>query len=145
MATILKRRVTNNDNVIKCYDKLDTLLTSINEKEIPEKLQNVFNKKITTINNFSGDDKKFIKIMNTSYVEIVQLLKTELKMVPKNYYMTIGISLGIAASSLLIGIITYKASSNPLGIALGVPFGLIIGMVIGMYFDKKVKAKNRQL
>ena len=144
MTEKLKRRISDNKKLKKSYENLEFLLSEINKKEISNDLVIVFNQKVSEINDFEGEDKKLIGLINRTHSELLVLLKTRLGIIKRGYYennwQAIGISFG-----LLIGAVIYALTEKPIYIPLGLPIGMSIGMVIGMIKDKKVKNENRQI
>ena len=76
MTEKLKRRISDNKKLKKSYENLEFLLSEINKKEISNDLVIVFNQKVSEINDFEGEDKKLIGLINRTHSELLVLLKT---------------------------------------------------------------------
>lgn len=76
---------------------------------------------------------------------ILRLLEKEMKIVPKNYYRNIWLSLGMGAFGLPMGV-TLGAIFQNMGLpGIGLPIGIGIVIVAGVLKDKKALEEGRQL
>lgn len=134
-----------NPKLAKQSNSLQTLLTAISEKEIPESLTARINEIIAGINNFSGPDPELLKSMKTGQAAILKLLEKELKIVPQNHYQTLWMVLGMSAFGLPLGAAFGTAMGNMGLLAIGLPIGMGIGIAVGTGMDKKANSEGRQL
>jgi hypothetical protein len=72
-------------------------------------------------------------------------LEKELKVVPKNYYRTLWMALGMSAFGLPIGTAIGLFLGNIGLLAVGLPIGMGIGAVVGTNMDKKALAEGRTM
>ena len=144
MIKEINRRNSDSKKLKKAYDRFDYLLTEIEQKDIPIEQLDEFNGKIFIIDNFDKDDKKLINLINKTYEEFIDILRSRLKITKNGYYESTwqvnGLSFG-----LLIGAITSAYTNKPAFLPIGLPIGMAIGMVIGMVIDKKAENENRQI
>jgi len=95
------------------------------------------NKLINEFPTSDKADKESQKIYQKNLSAYKQLLMKKYNMVPKGYYLTVWMPLGIGIG-LPFGLV-FK------NIALGIPIGIGIGLAIGSGLDNKAKKENRQL
>jgi len=132
-----------NKKVAKAYSRIQTLINEANKKEIPAELASLINKNIEEINSFEGSDKELIKILNRTYSEIVNLLKTKLGLVTQNQYLTLWMAIGMPLFGIPAGIMWGLVLDNLAFIGLGLPMGLLVGLLIGAMKDSKAKDEGR--
>ena len=137
--------LSNTAKLENAFNQFDTLLTELRKKEIPSQLIDRINTEINEINSFRGSGTDFGKFIKMKQSTIVNLLAKEVKMVPKNYYQTIWMSMGMAAIGLPIGVAIGAATKNMGLLGLGLPIGLGLGVVVGSKMDEKAAKENRQL
>ncbi|MUP16208.1 hypothetical protein DWB61_13590 [Ancylomarina euxinus] len=103
------------------------------------------NKDIEVLNSFSGANKDFLKLLIKKQTKILQLLEKELKLVRKNHYMTLWMSIGMAAFGLPMGAAFGVSLGNMAFIGVGLPLGIALGMAYGTTLDKKACEEGKQL
>ena len=140
-----KPHAESNKKLDKAVLKMDALIRALNKKEIPENIESSINKFIEDIVQFNGTAKELTKLLNKNYIKILQLVRKELKLVPKFFYQNLWMSIGLSSFGVTFGIIWYAVTKNPAMFALGIPLGLPIGIAIGARMDKKAKAEGKQL
>ncbi len=128
----------------KELNKLNKLISALNNRNIPKELANKIDSKITFLNNLQ-DDQKYIKKVQKINLEILKWIEQELKLVPKNYYTNLWMPLGMSAFGLPIGVAIFAGTGNPAFIAVGLPIGLGVGSMYGASLDKKAEAEDRVL
>lgn len=73
------------------------------------------------------------------------MLEKEHKIVPKNYYQSLWMLLGMAAFGLPIGAAFGASIGNMAFLSIGLPIGMVIGLAMGAGMDKKALKEGRQL
>lgn len=122
--------------------KLEKLLTELERRDIPVNVENYINQQVGKVNSTNGSESKKIQ---EAYSKILQFIEKKLKLVPKDYYASTWMTLGMSAFGLPIGVVFFASTDNPAFIALGLPIGLGIGSFYGATLDKKAKEEGRVL
>ncbi|MFQ3215077.1 MAG: hypothetical protein ACJAT1_000434 [Marivirga sp.] len=141
----LPTELLTHKKVKTAYEKLALLIESIALKPIPDEVQPMIQACLTTIEETSDEKKVLIKALRKETDTILKLLQKHLNLVPKNYYMVLWLSLGLAAFGIPIGIAIGMALGNIAFLGIGFPFGVGIGIAVGIAMDKKAAAEGRQL
>ena len=136
--------IFNEDKLEMIYLQFDALIWHISKKELPQEIVNSINEHIDTINSITDSNKVLRAQIRTRQSKIIRLLEKELKIVPKNYYRGVWLTLGIAIG-LLVGVALGSAAGNMGYMAIGMLFGIIGGMAYGGNLDKKAFKEGRQL
>ncbi len=126
------------------YMQFGKLICELNKRELPLEIVNSINKDIDAINSMPDSAKELRTQIRTRHSKIIELLEKELKIVPKNYYRGVWLSLGIGIG-LPMGVALGSAAGNMGYIAIGMLFGMIGGMAYGGNLDKKAFKEGRQL
>lgn len=150
MMTIIKLRgVKNLATDIKLnqlYNQFDALLLELRKVDLPDTIIQLINKEVEEINTSNAvttaDLRKVIKKKQTA---ILRLIEKELQLVPKNYYRTLYLALGMTVFGIPLGVLAGVFLGNSGLFALGLPVGVAIGVTIGTAMDKKAVKENRQL
>ena len=137
--------IGNTPKLEATYNQFDTLLIELRKKEIPSQLIDRINAHVVEINSFAGSGTDFGKFIKMKQSTIVNFLAKEVKIVPKNYYQTTWMSMGMAAIGLPIGVAIGAATKNMGLLGVGLPIGLGLGVVVGRKMDEKAAKENRQL
>lgn len=148
--TIIKLRGVKNlaadHRLNQLYNQFDLLLTELRKKQLPDAIVATINKEVEEINTSdsltTNDLRKVIKKKQTA---ILKILEKELKLVPKNYYRTLWLALGMSAFGIPLGVAAGTLLGNPGLFALGLPVGVAIGITVGTAMDKTAVKENRQL
>ncbi|MFW5656566.1 MAG: hypothetical protein ACOCXS_00585 [Bacteroidota bacterium] len=127
------------------YERLNTLLNELKNRDLSYDVSGTINDKVAEINAFGGTPKALSKLLTESHYNIITLVKNEEGLFPKNYFQNSWLALGLSVFGLPIGVVWMAIYDNAAFIGLGLPIGLVIGMFIGMQKDKKVKKENKQL
>ena len=136
--------IVSDNRLHKIYVQLESLLIELNKRELPQEIVITINKEIDAINSITDSNKALRAQIRTRQSKIIRLLEKELKIVPKNYYRGVWLSLGIAIG-LPMGVVLGKAAGNMGYMAIGMLFGMIGGMAYGGNLDKKAFKEGRQL
>ena len=135
----------NNKRLSKTYTQFEALLIVLREKNLPQDIVAYINNGIDQINNFELTEKQFLKQIRSTQSSILKQLEKKLKLVTKNYYRNLWLSLGMVAIGLPIGVAIGMSFGNMGYLALGIPIGMGIGLVIGKKLDEKALKEGNQL
>jgi len=136
---------TSNPKLKGKVEQFEKLLADLNKREIPEEVAVVINTEIEKLNQFKGDEKAFKKQLFKSQAAVYRMVQKKLKLVPKNYYRMLWMSLGMTSFGLPIGIAFGLANDNMALLGAFLPVGMVIGMAIGAGMDKKAAKDGLQL
>ncbi|QCK17134.1 hypothetical protein DCC35_18365 [Mangrovivirga cuniculi] len=103
------------------------------------------NNEIDDLNSISGSHKEIRRSIKKKQSNILKILETELKLVPKNHYRNTWMAIGMAAFGLPFGVIFSFLIGNMAFLGIGLPIGLAVGMGIGAEKDKESQNNNKQL
>lgn len=139
----LRPEITAQSKFSKQMLVFQHLLDEIETRNIPPHIYQRIAERIEALNVMETGElqKKLFK----SQSSIVRLLEKELKLVPKTYYQTLWMVLGMSAFGLPLGVAIGAALGNMAFLAIGLPIGMPIGMAIGMAMDRKAAQEGRQL
>lgn len=139
-------KTVSDFRLIEIHSQFDTLLTELRKRALPEAIVQTINKEVEEINaDYSIISKDFRKLIKKKQTEILRLIEKDLKLVPKKYYRTLWLALGMTAFGIPIGVATGVLIGNPSLFMLGLPIGVAIGVTVGTTLDKKAVKENRQL
>ncbi|MEG0917934.1 MAG: hypothetical protein RSF68_13055 [Myroides sp.] len=148
--TIIKLRGVKNlasdIRLNQLYSQFDTLLSELRKKEVPDSIIQTINNEVEEINTSdsltTNDLRKVIKKKQTA---ILRLIEKDLKLVPKNYYRTLWLALGMTVFGMPLGVLAGVLLGQPGLFAIGLPIGVAIGVTVGTLMDKTAAKENRQL
>ena len=141
----LERSDFNPPKLEKRYQKFQTLISEIQNREIPETVSMGINEKIEALNQVSGTDHNFSTKLRKTQSSIVNILLKEVKIVPKNYYRNLWLGLGMAVFGVPLGVAFGAALDNMAFLGIGLPMGMAIGIAVGTAMDEQAKKEGRQL
>ena len=127
------------------YDQFEKLISELENKDLTDDLVKFINGKIEEINTHANLGKELRKKIKKDQTEIIRRLEKELKIVPKNYYRTTWLAIGMAAFGLPLGAAFGASMGNMAFLGIGLPIGMVIGMAVGTTMDKKALEEGRQL
>jgi len=131
-----------NKRLAKSYRKMQALLRALSKKEIPSGIKTIINEDIKLLNSFKGSEKEMNRNLKKTNTKILALVKKELKLVPKNYYLSLGAGIGLVFGTALgTSFISFLNNST----AMGTSLGLIFGAAIGSMLDKRAEKDGKQL
>jgi len=136
-AAVLVEPHLKNYGVDFIKNAIQIMPQKINQELDWEEFKLATNKLINELPISDNIDKEIQKSYQKSLSAYKQLLMKKYNMVPKGYYLTVWMPLGIG-----IGLPFGLMFKN---IALGIPIGIGIGLAIGSGLDNKAKKENRQL
>jgi hypothetical protein len=113
--------------------------------DLPEEIIGYINTQIEEINSSDQSIKKFGKLLKNKTSSIVKIIESKLKIVPKNYYQTFYMAIGMAAFGIPLGVAFGLAMGNMAFLGIGIPIGLALGIGIGTAMDQKALKEGRQL
>ncbi len=125
--------------------KLELLLAELQQRKLPDHVIALINPHTEKLNQISATQKRLVNSFRTVRVQIIRILEKELKLVPKNYYRTLWLSVGMAAFGLPLGAAFGLIMGNIGLLGIGLPIGMVIGMLVGSQMDKKAAQEGRQL
>lgn len=148
--TIIKLRGVKNlasdIRLNQLYNQFEVLLSELRKRALPDTIVETINKEVEEINTSNSlttnDLRKVIKKKQTA---ILRLIEKDLKLVPKNYYRTLWLALGMTVFGIPIGILAGTLLGNFGLFAIGLPVGVAIGVTVGTTLDKNAVKENRQL
>lgn len=143
----LKQRedIANHKTLKYVYPQFGKLLKELRKKDIPTKIIEPINEAVTEINTTGETGKNLQKLVSQKHSEILELVKKELKLIPKNNYTYLWMVIGMAAFGLPVGVVFGLSMDNMGLMATGLPVGMGIGILLGLSMDIKVKNEGRQL
>jgi hypothetical protein len=140
-----RQDISNDDKLNRTYSQFGELLNELKKKELSQDIYKLINESIDILNSSRLSGAQLTKLIKQKQTAILKQVEKELKIVPKNYYRTLWMVIGMSAFGLPIGV-AFGLSIGNLGLlALGLPIGMGIGIAVGMSMDKKAMNEGRQL
>lgn len=127
----------------KMFDKIQALLEELRLRELPEKTVKKINQQIGEINTANDDELR--RQLSRSKRQLLRILEKDVKLVPKNYYRTLWIGVGMGAFGVPFGTVFGTLFDNMGFIGIGLPIGMAIGIAIGSKMDDDAAKEGRQL
>lgn len=136
-----------SEKTVYSLQRIETYLEALKRHgtPIPEPIEQEINKELALISSFDGSESELQFKLFALYDHIKKMMAAELKLVPKNHYQSIWMSLGLSLFGLPVGLLWYFMTDSVVYIALGLPIGLLIGMSVGINLDRKAEREGRQL
>jgi hypothetical protein len=142
----LNHQLGNEDlKLHEIYALFKKLLIELEKRELPDEIIIVINADIDEINSAATSGIELKKLIKLKLRRILKLLEKKLKLVPKNYYRSMWMVLGMVVYGLPIGTSFGISLGNMAFIGIGLPMGLAIGIGVGDAMDKKAIKEGRQL
>lgn len=135
----------NDPKSAAAFSQFSDMVKAVKEKELNPAVVTALNEGIQSINSTPLTGKDLTKLIKTKQQGILKLLEKEQKIVPKNYYRTMWMLLGMTSFGLPMGVAFGMAMGNIGLLGLGLPIGMAIGLAVGTSMDKKAVAEGRQL
>lgn len=142
---IQKPDIEKNVKLKEAYIQFEKLLFELRKKNLPVGLVISINKDIEELNSTFSSGEVMRKKIKKIQTKIINLLEKEIKLVPKNYYSNLWLTLGMAAFGIPIGVALGASIGNMAFIGIGLPIGLAVGIAVGSEMDKKALKEGRQL
>src|SRR5690606_9015613 len=127
---IIELKNKNNSEDIKLnqiYNQFNALLKELRKRKLPDSIVQSINKEVEELNSSTLIGTDLRKLIKTKQTAIIRLVEKELKIVPKNYYRTLWLALGMTAVGIPLGVLFGVVVKIPGLFALGIPVGLAIG------------------
>jgi hypothetical protein len=137
--------IDKNVQVQEMSLQFEKLLTELRKKKLPDGLVMAINKEIEPLNTTYGSGNERRKSIRKIQTRLIKLIEKEVKLVPKNYYRNLWLTLGMAGFGIPIGVAFGASLGNMAFIGVGLPIGLAFGIALGTGMDKKALAEGRQL
>lgn len=129
----------------KKADVFEKLLNELRSRDLPTSMIESINQQVGLVHSSGTEEKTFAKQLSKSQSIVLKQLEKEHKIVPKNYYRTIFMSIGMAGIGIPMGVAFGLAIGNLAFLGIGLPIGLAIGIAIGTAKDKKAADEGKQL
>jgi hypothetical protein len=127
------------------YLQFEKLIEALKDKSLPDSIVDSINASIEGLNSISDSAKDLRSQIKAKQSNLIKLLEKEIKIVPKNYYCSMWLSLGIGAIGIPMGVAFGAILGNMAYLSIGLPIGLGVGVAIGTSMDKKALKEGRQL
>ncbi|WP_026777769.1 hypothetical protein [Polaribacter sp. Hel_I_88] len=142
----LKQRNTEHDKqLVIAYEQFNKMLTALQKEDITQEIVIFINTKVEAINSMKNSDNELKKELKKAQGCILNKVEKELKLVPKHYYRSTWLALGMAAFGIPLGLIFGVSLGNMGFLGIGLPIGMVIGLSVGTAMDKKAFEEGRQL
>lgn len=136
---------TDSQRLVKAHQQMEKLIAALEKKQPPQEIVDEVDAKIAHLNAYNGDDKGFKRELKRANQAILKMVLEKLNWVPKDYYRTQWMALGMSIFGLPFGVTMGLALDNMAFMAAFLPFGMVIGMSIGAGLDKKAAEEGRVL
>ncbi len=140
-----KPGVVTSSRLEKKIARLERIIEALNKKPIPEATAEFLNAEIEALNSFKGSEKQWIALLMQKQTRMLNHVNKELKYVPRHYYRTLWMTLGMTAFGIPIGFAFGTSLDNMGLLGIGLPIGLAIGIGVGNSLDKKAFEEGKQL
>lgn len=124
--------------------ELQSLLKELRTRELSQVSISSINLEIDQLNSLPAEAITDKKIKAGKSAILKQLEKQE-NLVPKHYYATLWLPLGMTAFGLPLGVAVFVITGNAAFIGIGLPIGMAIGSFYGATLDKKAEKEGRVL
>lgn len=145
MQPLTPLKQTDNKRLVHAYQQVARLMAALEKKETPQEVIDEVNARIANLNGYNGDEKGFIRALNTAYNDLLRLLQEKLNWVPKDYHRNQWMALGLSIFGLPLGVTLGLALDNMAYMGAFLPIGMVIGMSVGSGMDKKAQEEGRVL
>ena len=129
----------------RVYSQFVEFLRELEKKKLSQSVVDSINNHVQEINSSSLTGNELMNIVRQKQIKILKQLQKELKIVPKNYYRNLWLTLGMSAFGLPIGVAFGLSTGNMGMLAIGLPIGMGVGITVGSFMDKKAKDEGKQL
>ncbi|MFK7926088.1 MAG: hypothetical protein AB8H47_29340 [Bacteroidia bacterium] len=137
--------ISQDKKISKSFDKVQSLISELNGHDIPPETEAVIQLEIDKINNAPQEFKAYRKVLRKAYAQITTSVRKDMGLVPKNYYMILGMTLGMAVFGVPMGMAFGIALGNIGLMSIGLPIGMGAGLAIGAAWDAKLAQEGKQL
>lgn len=140
-----RKGIQDQKKLAKKYAKFKKLIDELRKMKLTPEVVASLNEKIESLNVLSDTDKQLSSLLRKTQNSILKILEKELKIVPKNYYRTLWMGLGMAVFGVPIGIALSAGINNYGMLGAGIAIGIGIGLAVGSEMDRKASVEGRQL
>lgn len=140
-----EQRFVSNEKIKVKYEQFNRLISLANEKEMPSSAVEKINQEIEEINSSAIEGGALRMLLIRKQRKTIKVLEKEAKLVPKGYYRTLWMIIGMTAFGLPVGVAFGFMLRNMSYIGTGIPIGMVIGMAYGTKQDTKAHNEGRQL
>ncbi|MTI21467.1 hypothetical protein E1176_10600 [Fulvivirga sp. RKSG066] len=143
----LKQReeIERDPKLKRVFERYQTLLSILRERELPVSVISVLNNDIDQINSVSVSEKELRKLIVKKQNKQLTLIEKKAKIVSKNHYRNLWMTVGMSAFGLPFGVALGSALGNMAFLGVGLPIGMAIGIGVGMAMDKNAFEQGRQI
>lgn len=122
----LKRRkdMTISPKMDAVYSQFNELIDELNTRGLPDSTVSVVNREIEEVNSTAKVGNSMRRLLLKKQAKIVRLIEKEHKIVPKNYYRNLWLTLGMSAFGIPIGTAIGASVGNMGLLAIGLPIGM---------------------
>jgi zinc transporter ZupT len=145
MIQELKERTRfQNKGLNRCYPRFKELIDELRERSLSDTMVSFINQRLDIINR-NHDEKELKKEVRKAQYTIIKKLEKEHKIVPKGYYQSMWLALGMTVFGVPMGMAFGAAIGNIAMFGIGLPIGMAIGIAIGSQKDAEAAKNGRQL
>lgn len=140
-----RENATGKERNSKLWMQFLQLIEILRNKILPDEMIGFVNDQIQELNEYPCGTVDFYKLVKKKQTLILRKLEKELKIVPKNHYMSLWLALGMSFFGVPLGISMGSIFDNMGMLGVGLPIGMAIGIALGSGLDKKAKTDGKQL
>lgn len=140
-----RENATGKERNSKLWMQFLQLIEILRIKNLPDEMIGFVNDQIQELNEYPCGTVDFYKLVKKKQTLILRKLEKDLKMVPKNHYMSLWLALGMSVFGVPLGISMGSIFDNMGMLGVGLPIGMAIGIALGHGLDKKAIANGKQL
>lgn len=145
MIQPLKDRTRFQSKVLtRYYTRFKSLIDELRERTLSDTTVNFINEQIEVINR-NHDEMELKKLVRKAQCAIIKKLQKDHKIVPKGYYTTMWMALGMSAFGIPMGAAFGAATDNMGLLGIGIPIGMSLGIAIGAQKDAQAAKNGLQL
>ena len=141
----LHKRALSDKKIKQKYSYFEKLIEAISQKDLPDDITLKVNQEVELLNASKGTEKQLKEQLSKSKMKLYKLLEKEVKIVPRSFYSTKWLAIGMAGFGIPLGIIFGISMDNMSLIGIGLPIGFTTGIAIGRRLDQKASDEGRQL
>ncbi len=140
-----RKGIEDQKKLARKYAKFKKLIDELRKRELTPEIVASLNEKMESLNAISDKDKQLSSSLRKTQNSILKFLEKELKIVPKNYYRTLWMAMGMVVFGVPIGIALSAGVNNYGMLGAGIAIGIGIGLAVGSEMDRKAGEEGRQL
>lgn len=139
------QNISSDKNLMKTYSQFELLISELGKKTLNQDVESFINTRIEELNASTLSGAPLTKLIKKKQAEILKKVEKDHKIVPKNYYRSIWMLLGMTGFGLPLGV-AFGLSLGNLGLlGAGLPIGMVFGIAIGTSMDNKAFNEGRQI